>query len=71
MMTRGGSASNRRANRTKATKKRLDDGKSTHFVVGYQPFDFSSESKLKFDGMSKNDQGIPAAGKCFTLPVIL
>ena len=63
MFTRGGTASSRRASRTKEAKNRLEDGRSTHFVVGYQPFDFASETKLKFDGTAKNDQEIPAAGR--------
>lgn len=42
---------------------RLNDGKSTHFTIGYTPFDFATESQLQFAGDQKNDDHIPAAGK--------
>lgn len=63
ILKRGKSAGRRRTNRQKECKGRLDDGRSTHFIVGYTPFDFDSETKMKFRGDKKSDQEIPAAGK--------
>lgn len=63
MQMRGGSASKRRSKHKKEAKGRLNDGRSTHFVVGYTPFDFSSETQMKFRGESKTDGQIPPAGR--------
>ncbi|XP_045165354.1 uncharacterized protein LOC123529189 [Mercenaria mercenaria] len=68
MFTRGKSAGRRRRNRQKESKGRWKDGRSTHFVVGYAPFDFSSETQMKFKGDKKNDQEIPPAGKTEVAP---
>lgn len=62
MMMRGHSAGKRRLSRHKESKDRLEDGRSTHFVVGYTPYDFASETKMKFRGDPKSDKEIPAAG---------
>lgn len=62
MFTRGKSAGKLRTNRHKESKGRLTDGRSTHFIVGYAPFDFSSETTMKFRGDEKSDLEIPAAG---------
>ena len=64
---RGKSAGRRRKKNRKESKVRWADGRSTHFTVGYEPFDFSSETQMKFQGDKKNDMGIPAAGEysCF------
>ncbi|XP_052769192.1 uncharacterized protein LOC128209273 [Mya arenaria] len=61
--TGGTVASKRRVGRRREMKGRLEDGRSTHFVVGYTPFDFDSETTMKFRGEMKSDFGIPAAGK--------
>lgn len=53
----------RRGTQMNTCKDRLNDGKRTHFTIGYSPFDFATESKLQFQGDQKNDSHIPAAGK--------
>lgn len=68
MMMRGHSAGKRRLSRHKESKDRLEDGRSTHFVVGYTPYDFASETKMKFRGDPKSDKEIPAAGKTEAIP---
>ena len=62
MMT-GQHAVGRRKQQENVCRQRLDDGKDTHFTIGYQPFDFATESKLQFAGDQKNDGHIPPAGK--------
>lgn len=57
-------AATRRAGRRREMKGRLEDGRSTHFVVGYTPSDFDSETTMKFRGEAKSDGGVPAAGWC-------
>lgn len=59
----GDHALDRRHNKSTMCKSRLEDGRSTHFIVGYNPMDFSSETQMKFKGDKKNDAGIPPAGK--------
>lgn len=63
MLMRGKSAGRRRHSKYKETKGRQQDGRSTHFIVGYSPFDFESETKMKFRGAPKTDQAVPPAGK--------
>lgn len=62
MSMHGPVASSRRAFRKKDARQRWTDGRTTHFVVGYTPFDFSSETKMKFRGDGKNDQEVSPAG---------
>ena len=62
MMTRGPLVSGRRAFRRKDARHRWTDGRSTHFVVGYAPLDFSSETTMKFRGDPKGDQEVSPAG---------
>ncbi|XP_069116143.1 uncharacterized protein [Argopecten irradians] len=59
----GGHATGRRLQKDNQTKSRLSDGKSTHFVVGYNPMDFTTETQIKYLGEKKNDQGLKPAGK--------
>ncbi|KAK3093873.1 hypothetical protein FSP39_021309 [Pinctada imbricata] len=59
----GGHAMDRRKNKDSMCKQRLNDGRSTHFIVGYNPMDFTSETQMKYQGDPKTDGGIPAAGK--------
>lgn len=63
MFSAGNSASSRRVSGKKQARARLNDGRSTHFVVGYTPFDFKSETTMKFRGEKKNDIGVNPAGK--------
>ncbi|XP_060559178.1 uncharacterized protein LOC132719431 [Ruditapes philippinarum] len=65
---RGKSAGRRRKKNRKESKVRWTDGRTTHFTVGYEPFDFSSETQMKFQGDKKNDMEIPAAGKVEVAP---
>lgn len=58
----GPAASSRRAFRKKDTRQRWTDGRSTHFIVGYTPFDFSSETQMKFRGDPKSHQEVAPAG---------
>ncbi|OWF35734.1 uncharacterized protein LOC110442576 [Mizuhopecten yessoensis] len=59
----GGHATGRRLQKDAQTRSRLSDGKSTHFVVGYNPTDFTTETQIKYLGEKKNDQGLKPAGK--------
>ena len=62
MHTRGREASGRRAFKKKDARHRWTDGRSTHFVVGYAPSDFDSETKMKYRGDAKDDQEVSPAG---------
>ncbi|XP_048733223.1 uncharacterized protein LOC125649607 isoform X2 [Ostrea edulis] len=62
----GGHALDRRHSKNTMCKSRLEDGRSTHFTVGYNPMDFSSETHMKFQGNKKNDSHIAPAGKTET-----
>ena len=62
MHARGGSASKRRSKFKRDARDRWTDGRTTHFVVGYTPFDFSSESQMKYKGEPKTDAEVPPAG---------
>ncbi|XP_061174243.1 uncharacterized protein LOC133183298 [Saccostrea echinata] len=59
----GGHALDRRHAKNSLCKSRLEDGRSTHFTVGYNPMDFSSETQMKFKGDKKNDALLAPAGK--------
>ncbi|KAL3873646.1 hypothetical protein ACJMK2_036741 [Sinanodonta woodiana] len=59
----GANAVDRRKWKNSQTKGRFHEGQGTHFTVGYSPWDFSSETMMKFRGESTNDQAIPYAGK--------
>lgn len=62
LLATGQTASNRRSFRKRDARQRWSDGRSTHFIVGYQPFDFSSETTMKFRGDPKGDQETLPAG---------
>ncbi|KAH3852062.1 hypothetical protein DPMN_094557 [Dreissena polymorpha] len=68
MSAEGPTASNRRSARRREMKGRLADGRSTHFVVGYTPSDFDSETKMKYRGEPVNDGDLPPAGKTEKVP---
>lgn len=59
----GPNAMDRQKNKNKECKVRFNDNRSTHFVVGYSPKDFASETMVKFRGEGKTDKDIPPAGK--------
>lgn len=59
----GQHAVGRRRQQENVCRQRLNEGKETHFTIGYQPFDFASESQLQYQGDQKNDGHIPPAGK--------
>lgn len=59
----GDHAVDRRHAKNSLCKTRLEDGRSTHFIVGYNPMEFSSETQMKFKGDKKNDANVLPAGK--------
>ena len=58
----------RRKNKDDVTKSRLDHGRSTHFIFGYDPTNFHSENQIKYLGQQMNDAAQPPAGKFETVP---
>lgn len=59
----GSHATGRRRFKNTQCRQRLDDGRNTHFVVGYNPADFATETQIKYTGDAQNDQDVKPAGK--------
>ncbi|KAJ8307595.1 hypothetical protein KUTeg_014860 [Tegillarca granosa] len=59
----GPNAKDRQKQKNKECKVRFNDNRSTHFIVGYSPQDFASETMVKFRGEGKSDKDVPPAGK--------
>jgi hypothetical protein len=58
----------RRRSKQEQCKSRHDDGRGTHFILGYAPPSHTSEAQANFSGNSKDDENIPPAGKTEKIP---
>lgn len=67
-MMDGAYSKERRKQKDEQTKSRLDHGRSTHFIFGYDGPNYQSEQKSKYLGNPKNDDSVPPAGKIETIP---